>query len=63
MGKTNLQETLKKQLNKKQKVLIETKSGFGRTENNFKVQATGANKGSIIEITPSYLKEDLLVVS
>ena len=63
MGKKNLQETLKKQLNKKQKVLIETKSGFGRTENNFKVQATGANKGSIIEITPSYLKEDLLVVS
>lgn len=63
LGKKNFQETLKKQLNKKQKVLIETKSGFGRTENNFKVQATGANKGSIIETTPSYLKDDLLVVS
>ncbi len=63
VGKNNYLNMLNKQVYKLHKILIETDDGFGRTENNFKVNVVDSKKGNIVEAIPNYCKNDFLVVN
>ena len=54
---------LQKQTLKKQKVLVETNSGIGKTENNFKMKIPSAKRGDIVSTKPNDIKDNYLIVN
>lgn len=61
LGSQNYLNILKKQMYKIQKVLIETKDGIGKTENNFNMKISNAKKGEIINIMPNSIADNHLI--
>ncbi len=61
LGQNIYLKLLKKQIFKKQKVLIENDNGIGRTENNFSVKIKNSSKGDIVETIPYKIENNFLI--
>tara|TARA_B100000029_G_C17533196_1_gene943965 strand:- start:131 stop:1357 length:1227 start_codon:yes stop_codon:yes gene_type:complete len=61
LGQNIYLKVLKKQIFKKQKVLIENDNGIGKTENNFNVKLKNRSKGDIVETIPSKIENNFLI--
>ena len=61
LGQNIYLKVLKKQILKKQKVLIENDNGIGRTENNFSVKIKNSSKGDIVETIPYKIENNFLI--
>ena len=61
LGKKIYSQVLEKQIFNKHKVLIESNSGIGKTENNFNVKLKKGFKGTIKEIVPVKIEKGFLI--
>ena len=62
LGRNVFNQALNKQIYKTQRVLIENDEGSGKTENNFNIRVENKIKGEIIQVTPTKIENNFLVI-
>lgn len=62
LGRSVFNQALNKQIYQTQRVLIENDEGLGKTENNFNIRVENKIKGEIIQVTPTKIENNFLVI-